>query len=55
MGKSSVIHFRNKKFNKEMVAEYKYLGVSYYIIIDESLKGHRMMESIAGELFIWGE
>ena len=55
VGKSGVIHFRDKRRIKrckevfriggeviQMVAEYKYLGV----IIDESLKGDRMMESV---------
>ena len=55
VGKSSVIHFHDNKRIKrckevfriggeviQMVAEYKYLGV----IIDESLKGDRMMESV---------
>ena len=55
VGKSSVIHFHDKKWIKrckevfrigeeviQMVAECKYLGV----IIDESLKEDRMMESV---------
>ena len=55
VGKSGVIHFRDKKRIKrcrevfriggeviQMVAECKYLGV----IIDEPLKGDRMMESV---------
>ena len=55
VGKSGVIHFCNKKQIKrsrevfriggeviQMVPEYKYLGV----VIDESLEGDRMMESV---------